>query len=152
MDPLQCFERYAADFEEAFANDDWTVVTERFAAEAVYEIIGEAPMSGLHEGREAVIAHLKQSVDSFDRAFDTRALDVLEGPELRDGAVWLSWRARYGVAGAPDLAIGGEETVRFDGDRIVRLEDRYPAGVAARLREYLSEHGAKLHPVDRSGS
>ena len=147
MDLVQCFERYAADFEEAFANDRWTAVSEHFAADAVYEIIGGPPMGGLHEGREAVLAHLKRSVDSFDRAFDSRDLEVLEGPELRDGVVWLSWRARYAVAGAPDLVIEGEEKVRFDGDRIVRLEDRYPDGAGAQLLKYMGEHGAKLHPV-----
>jgi hypothetical protein len=152
MNDLQRFERYAAAFEEAVVDDSWSAVAEHFAADAVYEIIGEPPLGGRHEGREAVLAHFEGSLNSFDRAFDSRSLDVLEGPEIRDGAVWLSWRASYGIAGAPDLALEGEETVTFEGDRIVRLEDRYPEGAGARMMKYLGEHGAKLHPAGGSGA
>jgi hypothetical protein len=149
MSQLESFARYADDFEKAFETEDWSIVEPHFEPDAVYEIIGEPPLAGLHQGRAAVMAHLQNSVDTFDRSFDSRTLDILEGPEERDSGVWLRWRATYGVAGAPDFVMEGEEAVWFEGDRITRLEDRYPEGVGAAVLGYMGEHGAKLHPVNR---
>jgi len=104
----------------------------------------------VHEGKAAVLAHLKRSVESFDRRFDSRSLEILEGPEERDAGIWMRWRATYGLAGAPDLILDGEESVWFEGDRIIRLEDRYPDGVGATLLGFMGEHGGKLHPENPS--
>jgi len=150
MSLLKKFQRYADDFEKAFESEDWSVVEPHFEPDAVYEIIGEAPLGGLHEGKEAVLAHLENSVDAFDRSFDSRSLEILEGPEERDSGIWMRWRATYGLAGAPDLVLDGEERVWFEGDRITRLEDRYPDGVGASVLRYMGEHASKLHPVTRS--
>lgn len=151
MDPIKRFAEYADAFEKAYASDDWSIVEPYFTDDAVYEIVGEAPLASLVEGRDAVLAHFKRSVDAFDRRFDSRAIDLLEGPELREGAVWLHWRGVYAIAGAPDLAIEGEEIVSFEGDRIRRLEDRYADGAAAPVVSYMESHGAKLHPVGGPG-
>jgi len=151
MGQVQRFEAYADAFEKAFEADDFSLLEPYFEPDAVYEIIGEPPLAGVHQGRVAVLEHLRNSVDSFDRAFDSRNLEILEGPEERDHGAWIRWRATYGVAGAPDFSMEGEEEVWFEEDRIVRLEDRYPAGVAAAVVRYLEEHGSKLHPVRRGG-
>ena len=147
MDPVQRFGAYAAAFEKAYASDDWSLLVPYFSEEAVYEILGEPPLGGRHQGRDAVLAYFKQAVDGFDRRFDTRSLELLEGPEVRDGRVWLRWRAVYTRAGAPDLAIEGEATAEFDGDRIARLEDRYAEGAAGPVVAYMAAHAAALHPV-----
>lgn len=150
MSLLEKFARYAEDFEKALESEDWSIVEPHFEPDAVYEIIGEPPLAGLHQGNAAIVAHFQNSVDAFDRSFDSRSLEMLEGPEERDSGVWMRWRATYGVAGAPDFALEGEEAVWFEGDLIIRLEDRYPPGAAATMLRYLSEHGSKLHPVTRS--
>jgi hypothetical protein len=147
MNPVERFVAYAQAFEEAFANDDWSVVEPHFTEDAIYEILAEPPLGGRHEGRDAVLAFLKLSLDTFDRRFDSRALEVLEGPEQRGDGVWLRWRVTYAIAGAPDLSFGGEETLEFAGDRIARLEDRYAEGAVAPVMQYMGEHGEKLHPV-----
>lgn len=150
MSLLKRFERYADDFEKAFETEDWSIIDPHFEPDAIYEIIGEPPLGGVHAGKVAILAHLRSSVDAFDRSFDSRALEFLEGPEERDSGIWMRWRATYGLAGAPDLVLEGEERVWFENDEIVRLEDRYPDGVGALVLGYMAEHGSKLHPVIRS--
>ena len=147
MNLVERFEAYAAAFEQAFANDHWSVVEPYFTEDAVYEIVGEPPLSGRHEGRDAVMAYFKLSLDTFDRRFDSRALERIAGPEQRGDGVWWRYRVTYGIAGAPDLSFEGEETLEFAGDRIARLEDRYAEGAVAPIMQYMGEHGEKLHPV-----
>ena len=110
MDPIKRFLEYAAAFESVYKDDDWSLLEPYFTEDAVYEITGGPPFEGRHEGRDAVFAGLEQAVNSFDRRFDSRELEVLEGPELRDGAVWLRWRATYRVEGAPELRLNAIPT------------------------------------------
>ena len=147
MNDVERFERYAADFEVAFETDDWSVVGRHFAEGAVYETLAGPPMGACHEGRDSVLASMKQTVDGFDRRFDSREVTFLEGPEMRGDSVWLRALVKYAVAGAPDLVLEGVSTATFDGDRIIRLEDSYPEGVADVVVQYLNAHGSKLRPV-----
>ena len=147
MNDVERFEKYAADFEVAFESDDWSVVEPHFAKDAVYETLAGPPMGGCLEGRDAVLASMKQTLDGFDRRFDSREVAFLEGPEMRGDSVWLRAQVNYAVAGAPDLVLEGVSTATFDGERIIRLEDSYPEGTADVVVQYLNAHGSKLHPV-----
>lgn len=144
MDPMTRFREYAAAFEDVVKSDDFSVLEPFFSEDAVYELIGGPPFAGRHEGREAVFAYLKQSLDSFDRRFGSRQLEVLDGPALRDGAVWMRWRVCYKSAGLPELVLDGEETVSFEGDRIGRLEDRFPFEMAPLVEHWFSHYGDQL--------
>ncbi|MBW2236259.1 MAG: hypothetical protein JRG85_12795, partial [Deltaproteobacteria bacterium] len=57
---------------------------------------------------------------------------------------WIRFRAVYTLAGAPDLALEGEETAHFEGDRIRLLEDRFSDQANRKLTAWYAEHGAKL--------
>ena len=92
----------------------------------------------------ALGACLGDQLDGNDRRFDARELEMLAGPENRDGSAWIRWRVTYRVEGAPPLVMEGEETATFEGDRIRRLEDRYEAEMKQRISSYLKEHGEKL--------
>jgi hypothetical protein len=146
VDPIARFGEYAAAFEVAFEKDDWSVVEPYFTEDTVYETFGEPPFAGKAEGRPAVLDYLKGSLDGFDRRFDVRELESLEGPELRDGAMWMRWRVTYRVAAAPPISMEGEETATFEGDRIRRLEDRFAEDTSAKILKWMGEHGAKLKP------
>jgi hypothetical protein len=147
MNPIERFSEYAAAFEDAFKSDDWTLLEPYFTEDAVYEIFGGEPFAGRHEGREAVFRYMKTSLDGFDRRFDTRALDLLEGPLERDGGVWMRWRVTYSREGTPDLVVEGEESARFEGDRIVRLEDRFGPETGPTTTEWFAAHGDRLAPA-----
>jgi hypothetical protein len=140
------FLAYAAAFEDAYASDDWSKVEPFFTVDAVYETLADAPFGGRYEGRAAILAYFKQSCDSFDRRFDSRAVEMLEGPTERAGHVWFRWAATYTLAAAPALRFEGEETAVFAGDRICRLEDRIPAASSGQTLAYLGAHADKLKP------
>ncbi|MCA9773478.1 MAG: nuclear transport factor 2 family protein, partial [Myxococcales bacterium] len=142
---IQRFLEYAAAFERGVEADDWDAVRPFFAEDAVYETVAPPPLGGRREGRERILAYFKESLDGFDRRFDSRALAVLEGPTERpDGSVWVRWSAAYRRAGAPDLTIEGEGTAEFAGDAIRRLVDTYPPEMGPRVMGYFAEHGGKL--------
>ena len=146
MDPIARFQEYAAAFEQVYKSDDWSLIEPYFTEDAVYEILGGQPFAGNHEGRDAVLAHLKRSVDGFDRRFETRELEILEGPEQEGSSVWLRWRGSYRSPGLPELVIDGEETALFEDGRIRRLEDRFPLEASSILEAWLEANGSRLAP------
>ena len=121
---IATFLRYADAFERAYASDNWEEVREFFAEEAVYEVEGGGPMAGIWKGRDLIVAHLMESVNQFDRTYDSRALSVTSGPEMRNGGVHVGWRAAYTKAGRPDVVVDGEEEAWFRDGKIIRLKDR----------------------------
>ena len=147
MSSLARFQQYADAFEEVFESDDWSHLEPYFTKDAVYEIHAAPPFGARSEGRDEVFAALKASLDGNDRRFDSRELEVLEGPELRDGAVWFRWRVRYERAGTPGMAIEGVETARFEGERIVLLEDTFTEESQAAVLQFLGAHGDQLKPL-----
>jgi len=138
------FQEYAAAFEKAFASEDFAVIEPYFTEDAVYDIPGGPPFGGRHEGRDAVVGYLKQSVDGFDRRFESRELELLEGPTERDGEVWIRWAVTYRAGDAPPLRIEGEETARFRGDRIERLTDHFDEGSTEKTLAWIREHEKQL--------
>ena len=146
MGTIDRYLAYAAAFEEAYASDDWSTLEPFFTEDAVYEFIAPAPFGGQYEGRAAVLAQFKNSVNGLDRRFDSRAVEALEGPIEKDGDVWMRWAARYTLAGAPDCRMEGEERAVFAGDRIRRLVDSITDAEAGRLGTYFAQYGAKLKP------
>ena len=148
MSSIPRFVQYAAAFEKAFVDDDWSAVEPFFTEDAEYEVgLGPpfTPESGsCIRGRDAVLAWFKHVLDDFDRRFATRELTLLDGPRADGNAVWLRGRGRYTTPHAPDLVFELEETATFDGDRIRRLEDRYAESDVSAMRAYVEAHGAKL--------
>jgi hypothetical protein len=138
---------YAAAFEDAYASDDWAKLEPFFTEDAVYEFSAPAPFGGTYEGRAAVLAQFKNSVNALDRRFDSRKVEVLQGPTEKDGTVGIRWAAIYTLAGAPDCRMEGEERAVFSGDRILRLTDSITDAEAGRVGAYFAQHGEKLKPV-----
>ena len=144
MSKIARFAAYAAAFEEAYKSDDWTVVEPFFAEQAVYESGSELFLGGYFEGRDAILAYFKQVLDGFDRRFENRELELLEGPLEEGASVRIRGSARYTAAGVPDLTLVLDEIITFDGDRIVHLEDRYEDAMKESLMSYLGQYGETL--------
>ena len=147
MGNIDRYMAYAAAFEEAYASDNWSKLEPFFTEDAVYEFIAPSPFGGKYEGRTAVFTQFKNSVNGLDRRFNSRTIEVLEGPSEKDGTVWVRWAGIYTLAGAPNCRMEGEERAVFAGDRIRRLTDSISDAEAGRLGTYLGEHGAKLKPM-----
>ena len=146
MDITQRFLGYVAAFEMAYETDDWSHLDQFFTQDAVYETLADPPFGNRSEGLEGIKAGFKQAVAGFDRRFDSRAVEMVEGPIERNGTVWFRWVATYSLAGAPPLRMHGEETAIFVGDRIHRLEDRISAADGQQVLAYLGQYGGKLKP------
>ena len=144
MSILERFNAYAEAFEVAYDSDDFTLLEPFFTEGAVYETFADPPLGGCQEGRDAIFAYMKSSVAGFDRRFEKRELVVLEGPEVRGNEVWMKWCANYQTEGLPPLALEGEETATFEGDRICRLEDRWSPEAGKAVIEYMEAHGGSL--------
>lgn len=140
MSIAKVFFDYAQAFERVFEDDDWSRMGEFFTRDAVY-----LPGDGREiRGRENVFSHLKQSLDSFDRRFDLRRVDLVSEPVVSEGRVEIQWRAAYEKKGVPDIVLRGSETATFEGNAISRLEDSLDEGVAETLRAWIGEHGDDL--------
>ena len=146
MDLVTRFGEYAAAFERAYQSDDWAQLEPFFTEDAVYEIEGSPPFGGRAAGRSALISYLEKSVNTFDRRFPKRSLQLLEGPTLRQGRVWMRWRVTYSGPGLPELVLDGEETAAFEGDRIQRLEDRFPPEAGPIAEMWFRGFGSRLPP------
>ena len=144
MSLVDRFQEYADAFEVYFEQGDAKLLEPFFTEDAVYETLSDPPLGGLSEGRDKIFEYLALSLASFDKRFESRDLEMLEGPEERDGSVWLRWRVTYTSPGVPPLVMEGEETARFEGDRIARLEDRFPPDAGKNAIAYMDEYGDKL--------
>ena len=87
MGQIDRYLAYAAAFEEVYLSDDWSQLEPFFTEDAVYNFVAPVPFGGTYEGRAAVLAQFKNSVNGLDRRFDSRTVEVLEGPSEKDGAV-----------------------------------------------------------------
>ena len=144
MSHIPRFIAYAAAFEEAYASDDWSTLEEYFSEDCVYEIGLAALGMERCEGRAAILAWFPDVLDRFDRRFASRELARIEGPTEEDDEVRIRGTARYRAEGVPDLVLELEETARFEGDRIVHLEDRYTPEMQSETESYLRKYAATL--------
>jgi hypothetical protein len=144
MSLIPRFAAYAAAFERAYESNEWSDVEDFFSEDVVYEIglpiLGET----LREGRDEVLAWFPDVLDRFDRQFDSRELELLDGPTEKDDEVWILGTATYRSEGFPDLVLELEETIRYEGDDIIHLVDSYTDEMKAQVRAYALEHGEAL--------
>ncbi len=134
------FGAYAAAFERAVAEDDWSLIEPFFTEDAVYEVNGGPPLGGRAEGRADVVAKLRRGVEDLDRRFDTRVVEMVGDPEITASRFSMRWRATYGKAGCPDFVIDGSERADFEGELIRHLEDRVEDGTDVRFAAYAARH------------
>lgn len=144
--PIEELAAYAMAFEHAFRDDDWQRLAPHFTADAEHEVLGGGPLARHSVGRTAVIADLQRGVEDMDRRFDERIPEVLAGPDLRDGAVWMDWRLTLRRAGLPDLVVEGNHGTWHRDGAIARIEENVSAAVGERVESYLTRHDAALRP------
>lgn len=134
MSILDRFQAYADAFEESYEDDDWSRIEEFFTEDAVYEGDPDA------RGRDAVLAKMKNDVDTFDRKMDRRILS-LQTPTVDGDTLTTRFAVTYEKAGVPDLKISGIETAVFVGDRIARLRDQLDPEAEKALEAWMAKHG-----------
>ncbi|MBW2373536.1 MAG: nuclear transport factor 2 family protein [Deltaproteobacteria bacterium] len=147
MSDLARFLDYARAFELAFLCDDFGLIEPFFADDARHRVAGEDPFAADDHGRDGVVAGLRASVGRIDRRFDARIVEIVEGPEPRDGGVGMRFTMRLRRAGLPDLVLEGDHlTVYDDGGSIARIDETLLGGCDKEARAYLERHDAALRP------
>jgi ketosteroid isomerase-like protein len=142
MGIINTFEDFAADFEAAVEDDDWSRLEKYLAEDATYLNVG-GPESKC-EGRDEILAYFKDDVTNSDRRFDTRTLIALTPPTAEGNHLSRQWRCTYTLAGAPDLMVDGEARYVFEGNLIKEIEEELTAVSMQKLGEWMQKYGDRL--------
>ena len=143
MGIIDTFESFAADFEAAVADDNWSRLEQYLAKDATYlNVDGPDPK---FEGRQAILTFLQADVRDSDRRFDSRTLVALTPPTANGNRLSRRWRCTYTLAGAPDLVIEGEARYLFEGNMIKAIEEQPTPAAMQRLDEWMRTYGDRLH-------
>jgi hypothetical protein len=142
MDYIQRFLAYAQDFERTYKDDDWQRLKQYFADDAVYEV-QNAPIACRIQGRDAILAGIRKSLDGFDRKFDVRRIEVTTAPELLDDGLTVGWAGTYEKEGIPSMTMTAHTDVHYDGDLIKYMTDVYDAPAPATVKWFMA-HGRKF--------
>ena len=133
MNIAERFLAYAADFEKAYADDDWSRLQQYFTPDAIYKNEPKYP------GRTALIENFKRRVDAFDRTMASRSLEF-QPPSADGNTVTARWQSRYTNPGLPDLVFSGSEFAIFRDELIEALRDELDAGAESSIRSWLVQH------------
>jgi ketosteroid isomerase-like protein len=143
MGVIERFESFAADFETAVEDDNWSRLEKYLAEDATYlNVGGPEPKC---KGRDAIIAFLKADVTNTDRRFDTRTVVPLTSPTSDGSRLSRQWRCTYTLAGAPDLVMEGEARYLFEGNLIKEIEEEITAASMQKFEEWMRSYGERLH-------
>jgi hypothetical protein len=144
---LERFMEYALAFEQAFWAEAWEGLLPFFAEDARHIVQAGGALAIHDRGRAAVVDGLRRSVLGIDRRFDARIPEILDGPRTQGGGIWMRFAVAFRRMGLPELRFEGEHLTRYEGGRIVSIEERPEAGAGERVAAYLAAHDAALRPV-----
>lgn len=144
---LEIFMAYASAFEETYRDDDWSRLAPYFAQDATYEVRG-GPMACRIEGRDAIFAGIRKSLDGLDRRSDERRIEVTEGPVIEPTAqgeeLRIGWRVSYRFGDAPPTAFDGRSVVRVADGLIRELVDEYDEQAIRPFTDWLGRYRETL--------
>jgi hypothetical protein len=143
MSIIDRFESFAADFEAAVRDDDWSRLEKYLAKDATYLNVGGPDPKCV--GREAILRYLKKDVSNYDRRFDRRTLVALTPPTTEGNRLSRRWRCTYTLAGTPDLVVEGEARYLFEGDLIKEIEEEPTSASMQKVDEWMWKYEDKLH-------
>jgi len=143
MGIIDTFESFAAEFEAAVEDDNWSRLEKYLAEDATYLNVGGPDPKC--EGRDAIIAFVKVDVANNDRRFDTRTLIALTPPTAEGNRLSRQWRCTYTLAGAPDLVVDGEARYVFEGNLIKEIEEEVTTVSMQKFSEWMQKYGDRLN-------
>jgi len=142
MGIIETFENFAADFEAAVEDDDWSRLGKYLTENATYLNVGGPDPKC--EGRDAILAFLKTDVANSDRRFDSRSLIALTPPTVEGNRLSRQWRCTYTLAGVPDLVVEGEARYVFEAELIKEIEEEITPASMQNLGEWMQQYGDRL--------
>jgi len=138
---------YIAAHERSRADAGWSRLEHFFTENAVHEVSGGPPLGGRWEGRRALIEHLRDQAERFDRHFDDRLLLPRGGPTRIGAVVAFPWRLDYHLdrGKPPTLRFDGTKVATFASEQIELLRDELRPGADGVIREYLRLNMIVIH-------
>jgi hypothetical protein len=143
MSNIETFNRFAAAFEDAVKDDNWSRLEKYLTEDATYLNVGGPDPKC--EGRNAIIAFLKSDISNTDRRFDTRRLVALTPPSTDGDRLARQWRCTYTLAETPDLIVSGEARYLFEHGLIKEIEEEVTSESMLNIAEWMGKYGDKLH-------
>ena len=142
MDNIDTFNKFAAAFEDAVGDDDWSRLKQYLAEDVTYlNVGGPDPKS---EGRAAVIAFLKADVAKTDKRFESRNLMALTPPVTEGERLSRQWCCTYSFSDTPDLVVEGEARYLFENGLIKIIEEEVTVDAMKGLVEWMEKYGERL--------
>jgi hypothetical protein len=138
MSIIDRFEAFAAEFEAAVQDGDWSRLEKYLSEDVSYLNVGGSDPKSV--GRQAVLAYLKADVSAVDRRFDHRDLVALTPPIAEGNRLSRRWRCTYRLTGAPDLVVEGEARYLFEGDLIKEIEEEPTAASFQQLGQWMEKY------------
>ena len=143
MSNIDIFNNFAAAFELAVEDDNWSRLEEYLAEDATYlNVGGPDPKS---EGCKNVVRFLKKDVANTDKKFDTRTLIAITETKAEGDRLSRSWRSTYTLEGAPNLVVEGEARYRFENNLIKEVEEEATNESMQNLGKWMDRYGEKLY-------
>ena len=143
MSNIEIFNSFAAAFEDAVKDDNWTRLEKYLAEDATYLNVGGPDPKC--KGRDAIIAFLKSDVSKTDRRFDTRSLIALTPPVTDGERLARQWCCTYTLAETPDLVVNGEARYLFENGLIKEIEEEVTRDSMQNVGEWMEKYGGRLH-------
>lgn len=144
MTDFEKFIQYAQAFELAFITDDWSLIRPYFADDADHIVAEGGPFATDDRGADRLVESMKLCVHAVDRRFDLRIPEILEGPEQRDGGIWMKFRLRLQRRDLPELSVDGDHLTIYRDGKIVHFREKLDDGHGARAAAYLAKYDNAL--------
>ena len=142
MNSIETFNKFAAAFEDAVEDNDWSRLEPYLADDVTYlNVGGPEPKT---EGRDAVIAFLKADVANTDMKFDSRTLMALTPPITEGKRLSRQWRCTFSLADTPDLVVEGEARYLFENGLIKEIEEEATIEAMKGLGEWMGKYEERL--------
>ena len=142
MSIIDLFESFAADFELAVVDDEWSRLEKYFAEDATYLNVGSGEPKCI--GREAILAYLKADVESVDQRFDSRMLVALSEPSVAGDRLSRDWSCTYTLSGCEELVVEGEARYLFEAGLIKEMEEEPTAESMQKVEAWMNKYGDRL--------
>ena len=142
---IERWREWIAAFDGAVATGEWDTLTGFLAPNVSYTVSG-VPFACSLSGRDAVLAGFAQSIANFDRHFDKREWYGVGVREFTPDTITARAMGVYHLGDKPPLHFSAKSLWRFQGDRLVQMNDMYDlaeADVQAALA-WIGEHTPDL--------
>ncbi|MEL6530169.1 MAG: nuclear transport factor 2 family protein [Pseudomonadota bacterium] len=150
---MERWQAWIAAFDKAVETDDWQELDQFLTPDVTYTVSG-VPFACSLAGRAAVLGGFRKSIANFDRHFDQRWWFGVGVRVFDPGTVTARAMGVYRLGDKPLLHFSARSMWRFEGDRIVAMNDWYDLAESdvQNALAWLGEHAPDLDASYEQGN